>query len=797
MAFTVARGAQGDCSKRARHAIGGLRGVAAFPDPRPEETRILAKAPALAGPCLHRPVARRGALHALLLGATLATSPAAAQTGADTPARDAAPAGQPVAAEQIAFEAEQIDYDQDTDIVTASGNVRVARGADRLVADLVRWHRASGRVTASGNVVLANAEGDRGYTDAVEVGDTLRDGVIDNLLLVTAAGGRLAADNGRREGAIYVLDHAVYSPCRVEDRAGCPKDPTWQIQATRVVYDSAKKRVRYTGARIRFLGLALVPLPGLRHSVGDDGASGLLVPDVGYDRRNGLEARMPYYLRIANNRDLTITPRLYSAVLPMLQVDYRALLSRGAYQLSGYATVSGRTSISDPTLVTSEDRLRAYVSASGKFQFDSDWSLAGSLRYVTDRTFLNRYDISREDRLRSTLDLVRRDSRSYLSIAGWEFQSLRAGDPSGQVPVALPAIDYRLRLDDPLLGGAIQLHANSLAIVRSSGQDTQRAFAGMTWTRSRLTRLGQELTFTAMVRGDVYHSAQNWLSPTVLYRGDPGWQSRAIGAIAADMRWPLVGPAFAGTQRIMPRVQIVLAPRVSNMNIPNEDARAIDLEDSNLFALNRFPGYDRFEDSSRITFGFDYRLDLPDFALDATIGQSYRIDRRNGVVPDGTGLSDRLSDLVGRVQLRYKDFIALTHRFRVDKDDLAVRRNEIDATLGSRRNYAELGYLRLNRNVAAGVEDLRDIEEVRIGGRIAFASNWSVFGSTNIDLTGVDDDPESQLSGFEPVRHRLGVAYEDDCLQVGFTWRRDYQSTGDARRGNSFQLRLVFKNLGL
>jgi LPS-assembly protein len=108
-----------------------------------------------------------------------------------------------------------------------------------------------------------------------------------------------------------------------------------------------------------------------------------------------------------------------------------------------------------------------------------------------------------------------------------------------------------------------------------------------------------------------------------------------------------------------------------------------------------------------------------------------------------------------------------------------------------------MGYIRLNRNVTSGVEDLRDVEEIRVGARVAFARFWSVFGSTNIDLTGASDDPASQLSGYEPVRHRFGIAYEDDCVDVGITWRRDYQTVGDARRGNSFQLRLVFKNLGL
>jgi LPS-assembly protein len=28
------------------------------------------------------------------------------------------------------------------------------------------------------------------------------------------------------------------------------------------------------------------------------------------------------------------------------------------------------------------------------------------------------------------------------------------------------------------------------------------------------------------------------------------------------------------------------------------------------------------------------------------------------------------------------------------------------------------------------------------------------------------------------------------------TWRRDYTATGDARRGDSFQLRFALKNLG-
>jgi LPS-assembly protein len=140
--------------------------------------------------------------------------------------------------------------------------------------------------------------------------------------------------------------------------------------------------------------------------------------------------------------------------------------------------------------------------------------------------------------------------------------------------------------------------------------------------------------------------------------------------------------------------------------------------------------------------------------------------------------------------------LSFTHRFRLDKDNAAVRRNEVDATFGGRQTYATIGYLRLNRDIDPAIEDLRDREEIRVGGRIRFASYWSIFGSTVIDLTNAEEDPFSDADGYEPVRHRLGIGYDDECIEIGFTWRRDYETTGDFRRGNTFLFRIALKNLG-
>src|SRR5204862_538525 len=215
---------------------------------------------------------------------------------------------------EVAFSADQLVYEETSDTVTASGEVRMTREGYRLRADSVSWDRRSGEVRANGDVRIVSPEGDTAYADSVQLEDTLKDGVVQNMLLVLADGGRLAATEARR-----VHGYLTY------------------------------------GSR--------------------------------------------------------------------LQLD----------------------PLASPAL--SEDKgIRGYIEGSGRFILSPDWSVTFSGRYATDRTFMRRYDISRDDRLRSVADFERITVDSYVSIAGWAFEGLRLTDVAGTQPIALPAIDARWRI---------------------------------------------------------------------------------------------------------------------------------------------------------------------------------------------------------------------------------------------------------------------------------------------------------------------------------------------------------------
>ena len=53
-----------------------------------------------------------------------------------------------IATDQIDFTADTISYENDTDTVTASGDVRMVRNLDRVRADKIIWNRKTGQVRA-------------------------------------------------------------------------------------------------------------------------------------------------------------------------------------------------------------------------------------------------------------------------------------------------------------------------------------------------------------------------------------------------------------------------------------------------------------------------------------------------------------------------------------------------------------------------------------------------------------------------------------------------------------------------
>ena len=64
-----------------------------------------------------------------------------------------------------------------------------------------------------------------------------------------------------------------------------------------------------------------------------------------------------------------------------------------------------------------------------------------------------------------------------------------------------------------------------------------------------------------------------------------------------------------------------------------------------------------------------------------------------------------------------------------------------------------------------------------------------------LDLTGKDEDPLSLADNFDPVRHRMGITYEDECLELGVAWKRDYERIENSERA-ALSINFALKGIG-
>src|SRR5690606_14030344 len=123
--------------------------------------------------------------------------------GTETPQPTPAPAPAPESPtpdgeREIDFEADGLEYNSETEVVTATGNVLLRSGDQSVRADNVSWNRTSGQIVATGNIRFVDEDGNQLFTDRLELTDELKAGAMSNLLLAFRAGGRLAAAGGRR-----------------------------------------------------------------------------------------------------------------------------------------------------------------------------------------------------------------------------------------------------------------------------------------------------------------------------------------------------------------------------------------------------------------------------------------------------------------------------------------------------------------------------------------------------------------------------------------------------------------------
>ena len=225
---------------------------------------------------------------------------------------------------------------------------------------------------------------------------------------------------------------------------------------------------------------------------------------------------------------------------------------------------------------------------------------------------------------------------------------------------------------------------------RASGQASwQRSYIdpiGEVWKPFAFARLDGEAT--ALDENGSITYASSLGSSTVanssqaaFFSGhDQGAFARAMAGVGLEYRYPFVLTSPWGTQTITPIGQLIVRPsEVIPAIQPNEDSQSLVFDETNLFAWNKFSGYDRVEGGTQFNYGLQYTANLLSGGhANFVAGQSIQVAGQNSyLLYDVANVGQDSGPRPNLLQLRSRRDAAADIRTALADQQTAVRQHDV------------------------------------------------------------------------------------------------------------------------
>jgi LPS-assembly protein len=429
------------------------------------------------------------------------------------------------------------------------------------------------------------------------------------------------------------LDKVVYTTCP-------PGSAAWQLRAQHITLDTRKLRGVGRNTRVVFKGVPILYLPWISFPLSDARQTGFLFPTLGSSSRNGATLSTPWYWNIAPNKDLTLTPTVYSSRGIDTGLEYRLLTGSGSGTFQANYLPDDRA--------TGLDRSWLRLHANSYF---GAWRAQVNAENTSDTHYFE--DFADGPQVSSTIFLPR-DLRVGRNGEVWQlraqllqFQTLddqlaAADRPYAELPRLTAAASWR---------GTSGLGSD----FDSELTDFQRSTGTTGWR----ARVQPGIGFEFLRPGFYLRPRADWDVTVYRLQDAPSADAsptRSLPILSLDSGLRLERIAAGGARLL------TLEPRAYYVYIPYRDQSALPVFDSGLpdpnfvalFRPNRYAGYDRLGDANNLTLAVTARMlgaQNGQRLLSATLGQTLHFSQPRVLLPGETPDTRRRSDLLADVEL--------------------------------------------------------------------------------------------------------------------------------------------------
>ncbi len=330
-------------------------------------------------------------------------------------------------------------------------------------------------------------------------------------------------------------------------------------------------------------------------------------------------------------------------------------------------------------------------------------------------------------------------------------------------------------------------------ILRSIAGDYTRASGQVSWQRSYIDPYGEVWKPFVFARLDGEQTALNETG-SITYAsglgtstvanssqaaffsgGDQGAFARGMAGFGLEYQYPFALTNSWGSQTITPIAQFIVRPSEVIPRIqPNEDAQSLVFDETNLFALNKFSGYDRIEGGTRLNYGLQYTANFANGGhANFVAGESIQVAGQNSytlydMANTGmdSGLDKKFSNFVaGEMIQPTSASISFLSKQQFDSSTLQLDRFDAIAKANLGPVSSSLDYALYAAQPALGWEYPR--EGLTGSASYKIQDRWTVDGSLVVDISRhFYDIPGEDTPVFYPVGYSVGLGYKDECTTL-------------------------------
>jgi LPS-assembly protein len=309
-----------------------------------------------------------------------------------------------------------------------------------------------------------------------------------------------------------------------------------------------------------------------------------------------------------------------------------------------------------------------------------------------------------------------------------------------------------------------------------AGVDSQRGTVEANWQTTYIVGDGVRVDPFLDFRSDVYglqRLATPYAPDAIIFRNLP--------TVGVTVTWPFYKRDRGMTYIVEPIAQVAIAPFLAqDPRIPNEDSVDFQFDETNLFQVDKSPGFDLLDSGQRLNVGGRFTMQGDDgFFASALIGRSFRAEP-DPSLPYRTGLSGTSSDWILAANSSPVNGLNFFTRWRLDTNTYGVNYMETGVNVKLARFDGSISYIQ-----EAQDPDGQPVKDIDFHGEVFLWKNWglSAYGAREFE-TGVWRQSD------------FGVVYRDECIRIEILYNRNDTNNGVLGPSQGVGIRLSLATFG-